>query len=212
MYFALAVTSTTYVLISLGVFGTLTVTEVVGYGETAIAEAARPSLGEAGFLMMAIVTLLATSSSVNATLYASGGLTAMLAEAGQFRHSSAAVRGSDLRRAAHHLGARPRGREPRRPLGDCPRSAARVPHDLPARRRRRLPPSRGDRLQCGGRAGCCWARGRPGRLRDRHAAERAGDLLGDHRDRALSVALDFLWKRARDRGGRGARPEASPTA
>ena len=54
MYFALAVTSTTYVLISLGVFGTLTVTEVVGYGETAIAEAARPSLGEAGFLMMAI--------------------------------------------------------------------------------------------------------------------------------------------------------------
>ena len=31
-----------YVLISLGVFGTLTVDEVVGYGETAIAEAARP--------------------------------------------------------------------------------------------------------------------------------------------------------------------------
>ena len=31
-----------YVLISLGVFGTLTVAEVVGYGETAIAEAARP--------------------------------------------------------------------------------------------------------------------------------------------------------------------------
>jgi amino acid transporter len=84
MYFALAVTATTYVLISLGVFGTLTVAEVVGYGETAIAEAARPSLGEAGFLMMAIAALLATSSSVNATLYASGGLTAMLAAAGQF--------------------------------------------------------------------------------------------------------------------------------
>jgi amino acid transporter len=84
MYLALAVTATTYVLISLGVFGTLTVAEVVGYGETAIAEAARPSLGEAGFLMMAIAALLATSSSVNATLYASGGLTAMLAEARQF--------------------------------------------------------------------------------------------------------------------------------
>jgi amino acid transporter len=84
MYLALAVTATAYVLISLGVFGTLTVAEVVGYGETAIAEAARPSLGEAGFLMMAIAALLATSSSVNATLYASGGLTAMLAEARQF--------------------------------------------------------------------------------------------------------------------------------
>jgi amino acid transporter len=84
MYAALAVTATTYVLISLGVFGTLTVAEVVGYGETAIAEAARPSLGDAGFLMMAIAALLATSSSVNATLYASGGLTGMLAQTGQF--------------------------------------------------------------------------------------------------------------------------------
>jgi hypothetical protein len=47
--------------------------EVVGYGETAIAEAARPALGEAGFAMMAIAALLATWSSVNATLYAAGG-------------------------------------------------------------------------------------------------------------------------------------------
>ena len=74
----------TYVLIALGVFGTLTVTEVVGYGETAIAEAARPTLGDAGFTIMAVAALLATASSVNATLYASGGLTAMLAEVGQF--------------------------------------------------------------------------------------------------------------------------------
>ena len=84
MYLALGVTSVTYVLIALGVFGTLTVNEVTGYGETAIAEAARPTLGDAGFVMMAIAALLATSSSVNATLYASGGLTAMLAKVGQF--------------------------------------------------------------------------------------------------------------------------------
>ena len=84
MYAALAVTTTLYILISLGVFGTLTVDEVIGYGETAIAEAARPALGEAGFVMIAVAALLATASSVNATLYASGGLTAMLAGAGQF--------------------------------------------------------------------------------------------------------------------------------
>ncbi len=84
MYLALGVTSLTYVLISLGVFGTLTVDEVIGYGETAIAEAARPALGDAGFTIMAVAALLATASSVNATLYASGGLTAMLAEVGQF--------------------------------------------------------------------------------------------------------------------------------
>ena len=84
MYLALGVTTVLYVLISLGVFGTLTVEEAIGYGETAIAEAARPALGDAGFTMMAVAALLATSSSVNATLYASGGLTAMLAEVGQF--------------------------------------------------------------------------------------------------------------------------------
>jgi amino acid transporter len=84
MYAALGVTTVLYVLISLGVFGTLTVPEAIGYGETAIAEAARPALGDAGFTMMAIAALLATSSSVNATLYASGGLTAMLAEVRQF--------------------------------------------------------------------------------------------------------------------------------
>jgi len=84
MYAALGVTTLLYILISMGVFGTLTVPEAIGYGETAIAEAARPALGEAGFVMMAVAALLATASSVNATLYAAGGLTAMLAGAGQF--------------------------------------------------------------------------------------------------------------------------------
>jgi amino acid transporter len=84
MYLALGVTSVTYVLIALGVFETLTVDEVIGYGETAIAEAARPTLGDAGFTIMAVAALLATASSVNATLYASSGLTAMLADVGQF--------------------------------------------------------------------------------------------------------------------------------
>ena len=82
MYAALGITTVLYILISLGVFGTLTVEEAIGYGETAIAEAARPALGEAGFTMMAIAALLATASSVNATLYASGGLTSMLAQSG----------------------------------------------------------------------------------------------------------------------------------
>jgi amino acid transporter len=84
MYSALGVAAGLYILISLGVFGTLTTDEVVGYGETAIAEAARPALGDAGFVMMALAALLATTSSVNATLYASGGLTRMLAQVGQF--------------------------------------------------------------------------------------------------------------------------------
>ena len=106
-------------LISLGVFGTLTVDEVTGYGETAIAEAARPTLGEAGFVMMAIAALLATASSVNATLYASGGLTAMLADDRPVPAVLRARLAARLsRRAGDHQRARARRRQPRRPVGD----------------------------------------------------------------------------------------------
>ncbi len=68
-----------YVLVALGVFGTLTVDQVIAYGETAIAEGARPVLGDAGFVMIAIAAMLATAWSANASLYASVGLTRMLA-------------------------------------------------------------------------------------------------------------------------------------
>ncbi len=84
MTYALLVTSVTYVLIAVGVFGTLTATQVVGYGETAIAEAARPALGDAGFTIMAIAALLSTAGCTNACLYASGNLTGSLAEVGLF--------------------------------------------------------------------------------------------------------------------------------
>jgi amino acid transporter len=84
LYGALGVTSLTYVLIAIGVFGTLTVDQVVAYGPTAIAEAARPALGEAGFTIMAVVALLSTAGATNATLYASSNLTGMLATEGLF--------------------------------------------------------------------------------------------------------------------------------
>jgi amino acid transporter len=84
MYVALGVTMVLYVAIALGVFGTLTVDQVIDYGPTAIAEAVRPTLGDAGFAAMAVAALLATASSVTATLYASEGLTSALAEVGQF--------------------------------------------------------------------------------------------------------------------------------
>lgn len=52
--------------------------------DTTLAQAAKPALGEAGFVMMAIAALLATSSSVNADIYAATGSTAKLAESGMF--------------------------------------------------------------------------------------------------------------------------------
>jgi amino acid transporter len=77
---ALGITGLTYVLIAICVFGTLTVAEVIGYGETAIAEAARPELGDAGFGLMAATAMLSTAGATNAMLYASGNLTAALAK------------------------------------------------------------------------------------------------------------------------------------
>ena len=81
---ALGLTTVTYVLISIAVFGILTVDEAIGYGETAIAEAARPTLGDAGFTLMAVAALIATAGATNGTLFGSVGLTASLSEIGQF--------------------------------------------------------------------------------------------------------------------------------
>ena len=104
MALSLGITTVIYVLIAIGVFGTLTVPEVIGYGETAIAEAARPQLGDAGFTIMAVAALLATAGCTNATLYASNNLTRMLAEMRVFpsffgqAHRSAATPVSTSRR------------------------------------------------------------------------------------------------------------------
>jgi amino acid transporter len=84
MALSLGVTTVLYVLIAIGVFGTLTVAEVVQYGPTAIAEAGRPALGDAGFTLIAVAAMVGMAGSVVATLYASGGLTRMLSGVGQF--------------------------------------------------------------------------------------------------------------------------------
>jgi amino acid transporter len=81
---ALGLTTATYVLIAIGVFGTLTVDQAIGFGETAIAEAARPTLGDAGFTLMAVAALIATAGATNGTLFGSASLASSLAELGQF--------------------------------------------------------------------------------------------------------------------------------
>jgi len=84
MAIAIALTTLLYILLSLGVFGTLTVEEVIENGDTALAVAAIPALGQAGFTMMAVAAMLATASSVNANLYGAGNMTASMAEQGAF--------------------------------------------------------------------------------------------------------------------------------
>ena len=84
VYIALAIATTVYVAVALGVFGTLTADEVVAYGTTALAEAARPVLGDWGYVLMVITALFSTAGAVNASLYPSVGMTQHLASVGQF--------------------------------------------------------------------------------------------------------------------------------
>ena len=84
MYLALAIASVTYVAVALGVFGTLTVDEVIASGGTAIAVAAEPTLGRFGFWLMSVTGLFATAGATNAGIYPAGGLSTELATTGQF--------------------------------------------------------------------------------------------------------------------------------
>jgi amino acid transporter len=84
MFLALGIATVIYVAIALGVFGTLTVEKVVASGGTALAVAAEPTLGKAGYWLMSVTALFATAGATNAGLYPAPGLCERLAETGQF--------------------------------------------------------------------------------------------------------------------------------
>jgi amino acid transporter len=84
MYLALTIATVIYVAVALGVFGTLTVQEVIDSGGTALAVAAEPVLGRAGYWLMSVTALFATSGATNAGLYPATGLCDQMAAVGQF--------------------------------------------------------------------------------------------------------------------------------
>ncbi|MCZ7536269.1 MAG: APC family permease [Acidimicrobiia bacterium] len=85
---ALGIATAIYVAVALGVFGTLTVQEVIDSGGTALAVAAEPVLGRAGYWMMTVTALFATAGATNAGLYPAVGLCEQMAEHGQFPRPS----------------------------------------------------------------------------------------------------------------------------
>jgi amino acid transporter len=84
IYLALGIATTIYVAVSLGVFGTLTVQEVIDSGGTALAVAAEPTLGRAGYWLMTVTALFATSGATNAGLYPAAGLCEEMSAKRQF--------------------------------------------------------------------------------------------------------------------------------
>ena len=84
VFLALGIATVIYVAVALGVFGTLTVDEVIESGGTALAVAAEPVLGQAGYWLMSVTALFATAGATNAGLYPAAGLSEQMASIGQF--------------------------------------------------------------------------------------------------------------------------------
>ena len=84
VFLALGIATVVYVAVALGVFGILTVDEVVDSGGTALAVAAEPVLGNAGYWLMSVTALFATAGATNAGLYPAAGLCEEMASTGQF--------------------------------------------------------------------------------------------------------------------------------
>lgn len=72
-----------YVAVSFAVFGNLPTDKVIAAKDFALAEAALPIFGHAGFIVVAIAALISTASSINANLYAVTNVTYQLAKDGE---------------------------------------------------------------------------------------------------------------------------------
>ena len=82
IYGAIAIVMLIYVGAALAVFGNLPLAEIVKAKDYAMAEAARPVFGQAGFTIIAIAALLSAASSINANLYSTANMTYLLAKDG----------------------------------------------------------------------------------------------------------------------------------
>jgi amino acid transporter len=72
-----------YVLVALVTVGNLAPARIVAAKDYALAESARPFLGEFGFALIAFAALLSTSSAINATLYGAARISYIIAKDGQ---------------------------------------------------------------------------------------------------------------------------------
>jgi amino acid transporter len=82
MYLSIGLTMVLYVALAVGVFGTLTVEEVIKNADTALAVAAYPIFGAAGVILISISALFSTTGAINSQLYASIGATYAMAKDG----------------------------------------------------------------------------------------------------------------------------------
>ncbi len=81
-YAAVLTTIFIYVLVAAVAVANLTYEQVQKYSDFALAVAAKPFLGEFGFILIGIAALLSTSSAINATLYGGARVSYLIAKTG----------------------------------------------------------------------------------------------------------------------------------
>ena len=82
-YIAVGFVIALYVLVAFVTVGNLAVGKIVAAKDYALAEAARPFLGQAGFTLIAIAAMLSTASAINATLYGTARMSYVIARDGE---------------------------------------------------------------------------------------------------------------------------------
>lgn len=83
LYISVFIVILIYVGVSIAVIGNLPLTDIIKAKDYALAEAAKPFLGAAGFTLIAIAALFSTSSAINATLYGGANVSYLIAKDGE---------------------------------------------------------------------------------------------------------------------------------
>jgi amino acid transporter len=80
IFISIIITTAVYVLVAVVAVGNLTGAQIQQQGEYALAVAAKPFLGRAGFLLIGLGALLSTASAINATLFGTARLGRVMAQ------------------------------------------------------------------------------------------------------------------------------------
>ncbi|GBE05676.1 inner membrane transport protein YbaT [bacterium BMS3Abin10] len=80
IFISIVITTTIYILVALVAVGNLSPSDITRYKEYALAVAAKPFLGKAGFMLIALAALLSTASAINATLFGTARLAMVMAK------------------------------------------------------------------------------------------------------------------------------------
>jgi len=83
LYLSVGIVIVLYILVAVVTVGVLSTSQVRNASSYVLAEAARPGLGEVGFVLVAVAALLSTTSAINATLYGTARLSWTIARSGE---------------------------------------------------------------------------------------------------------------------------------